>query len=243
MPAAFFLLGVLSLRCPSLLGNGRALAEVAVHRLEHGRTLGFVTMLFFLKIAVTAAAIGSGVDGGTLTPSIAIGSALGTVVGEAWPQTWYIEPPPADAIAIIAAAGFLAAAMRSPVSGLWLMIELSAQGVYREEFMALAKGDPCPLLKSKFAVGMLVPMTIAAAAASMSFKLVMSLHDAWNALRTEVVDKSGEEAQPFLLQHKDRAGSHDLDLGFEDLVRPLIPTADEKLSSINEESHPNSVAA
>jgi H+/Cl- antiporter ClcA len=266
MPAAFFLLGVLSLKCPSLLGNGRALAEVSIHRLEYGRGLGFLTMLLFLKVFVTAAAIGSGVDGGTLTPSIAIGAALGTVVGAAWQEAdWAVSPPPSDATAIIAAAGFLSAAIRSPVTGLGLMIELSGQGMYREEFVALIRGNPTPLMESNFAVGMLVPMAISSAVATWTFKLVMYLYDvlkeiiakADRELRIAKIDRDiidVQESQPlramsisaqqglvlYRVPSHDRGGSHDLDLGFE--IAMTIP--DRQPSTILEESVPlNSLAA
>jgi H+/Cl- antiporter ClcA len=270
MPVAFFLLGVLSLKCPSLLGNGRALAEVSVHRLEHGRGLGFLTMLIFLKISVTAAAIGSGVDGGTLTPSIAIGAAVGTVVSAAWQQTWSVGPPPADAITIIAAAGFLAAAIKSPVTGLWLMIELSGQGMYREEFVALARGDPDPLKKSNFEMGMLVPMMTAAFVATWTFRLVMYLHDALKEVALDTftgtaTDKSSvdvQESQPLrtpasgqssvtLLRERsnshDRGGMQDLDLGFEPTKPAMVTMRNSaQLRSIAEDAYiidPNSVAA
>ncbi|CAE8587958.1 unnamed protein product, partial [Polarella glacialis] len=79
MPAASLLLGILSHDFPSLLGNGRALAEVAIKR---ERTFSFFVLLLFLKAAMTAAAIGSGAAGGTLTPSVALGATLGAIVGD-----------------------------------------------------------------------------------------------------------------------------------------------------------------
>eukprot|EP00434_Breviolum_minutum_P013629 symbB.v1.2.012013.t1/scaffold769.1/size163963/17 len=81
MPLAFLVLALLSRYYPSLLGNGRALAEIAMQRKRSTFLLG---MLLLLKALMTAAAIGSGAAGGTLTPSVALGATLGAIVGESY---------------------------------------------------------------------------------------------------------------------------------------------------------------
>ncbi|CAK9082391.1 Guanine nucleotide-binding protein-like 1 (GTP-binding protein MMR1) [Durusdinium trenchii] len=87
---------------PSLLGNGRALAEIAMQR---QRSTPFLAMLLLLKALMTAAAIGSGAAGGTLTPSVALGATLGAVLGDQDSR-----------MSVVAAAAFLSVAMNSPVS-------------------------------------------------------------------------------------------------------------------------------
>jgi len=170
MPAAFLLLAFLSLRFPSLLGNGRALAEVAIARQRH---LGVLATLFFLKAWVTAAAIASGVDGGTLTPSVALGATLGAVLGAGCPDTWPGGRPPDEATSVITAAAFLASATKSPLTGLWLVVEFTAQGVGRDAFLALLGGDLKPLAKSRLGLGMLIPMGTAVMGATLSFDRLM----------------------------------------------------------------------
>eukprot|EP00927_Polykrikos_kofoidii_P046671 TRINITY_DN40831_c0_g1_i1.p1 TRINITY_DN40831_c0_g1~~TRINITY_DN40831_c0_g1_i1.p1 ORF type:complete len:844 (+),score=134.99 TRINITY_DN40831_c0_g1_i1:127-2658(+) len=176
MPAAFLALALLSADFPSLLGNGRALAIVS---LQLRRPEQVLAMLFFLKAFVTAAAIGSGADGGTLTPSVSLGATLGIVVGslcmhalpffglasgmsEAASMLGIAEKVEETLaiMAIVAAAGFLAAAMKSPATGLWLIVEFSAQGVRREDLAKLLRLDPSGIIASKLAIGVLLPCSI-----------------------------------------------------------------------------------
>lgn len=170
MPAAFLLLAFLSLRFPSLLGNGRALAEVAIARQRH---LGVLATLFFLKTFVTAAAIASGVDGGTLTPSVALGATLGAVLGAGCPDSWPGGRPPDEATSVITAAAFLASATKSPLTGLWLVVEFTAQGVGRHAFLAAFCGDLTPLMRSRLGMGMLIPMGTAVMGATLIFDRLM----------------------------------------------------------------------
>jgi len=178
MPIAFLVLGGLSVMAPSLLGNGRALAEIAIKR---DRTMTLFVMLIFLKATCTASAIGSGAAGGTLTPSVALGATLGTVVGEMYQ---YLLPHLApqegcnDVMSIIAAAAFLSIMLKSPVSSLWLMMEFAAQGVRQEDLMALLHGDYQGLVQSKLCVGMLLPLGIAIATANGTTKVVNLVY-AW----------------------------------------------------------------
>mmetsp|Transcript_19978 Transcript_19978/g.55232 ORF Transcript_19978/g.55232 Transcript_19978/m.55232 type:complete len:757 (-) Transcript_19978:256-2526(-) len=170
MPAAFLVLALLSVDYPSLLGNGRALAQVAIFR---QRDLCKLTMLFFLKVLVTVAAIASGVDGGTLTPSVALGATLGAVLGSPWIKLCPGWAPHDSAMSIVSAAAFLAAAMKSPATGFWLLMEFAAQGIRRQDLAALCRGDFSGLVHSKLAVGMALPMAIAVAGAMSSFTWYM----------------------------------------------------------------------
>jgi len=170
MPTVFLALGIMSHRFPSLLGNGRALAEVAIHR---ARTTGVFVLLLFLKGIMTAMSIGAGAAGGTLTPSVAIGATLGAVVGEALQAVMPFFAPEHDGpMSVVASAAFLAVAMRSPVTSLWLLVEFSAQGIGRNALVALFRGNVSGLLASKLAIGMLLPMSIAVAGAMLAVKAI-----------------------------------------------------------------------
>lgn len=123
MPLIFLAVGVLSIPFPAILGNGRALGQVAFN----GTTpLLILAALVVAKALATTGTIYSGAAGGTLTPSLAIGATLGAVLGGAWSLLWHGSP--LAAFAFVAAAAFLAAAMRAPFTALILVLEFTGQG-------------------------------------------------------------------------------------------------------------------
>lgn len=123
MPVAFLAVGFLSIAFPAILGNGRALGQVAF---DGGVPLLLMAALFVAKAFATTATIYSGAAGGTLTPSLALGAALGTVLGGAWSLVW--PGSPVAAFAFVAAAAFLASSMRAPFTALILVLEFTGQG-------------------------------------------------------------------------------------------------------------------
>ena len=132
LPAVFALVGLVAVLFPSIMGNGRALGLVAMNeRLSDHAVLGLAPILFMLvlslvKTATTAATIGSGAVGGTLTPSIAIGAAAGAFLGGSWLLLW--PGSGLAAFAFIGAAAFLATTMRAPFTALVLVLEFTNQG-------------------------------------------------------------------------------------------------------------------
>lgn len=123
MPPVFAAVGLVSVALPAILGNGRSLGQIAF---DATVPIGLVALLLAGKVAVTIATIGSGAAGGTLTPSLSIGAAFGAVTGGLWDLVWPGIPP--AAFAVIAAAGFLAAAMRAPLTALVLVLEFTNEG-------------------------------------------------------------------------------------------------------------------
>lgn len=189
MPLAFLVLALLSRTYPSLLGNGRALAEIAMQR---QRSTPFLGMLLLLKALMTAAAIGSGAAGGTLTPSVALGATLGAILGESYQQylpDWAPAEDQDSRMSVVAAAAFLAVAMNSPVTGLWLLMEFSAQGVGLEDLIAVVQGDTHGVIASKMALGMLVPMALGVLCATWSVKMAGFIWNRWAPPETGATDK------------------------------------------------------
>lgn len=123
MPVAFTIVGLLAAYTPTVLGNGRALAQTAF---DGALGIGMLAVLTLIKVYATTTTIGSGAAGGTLTPSIAIGAGLGAVMGGMWLMIW----PDAHlgAFALVGAAAFLASTMRAPLTGLVLVIEFTRSG-------------------------------------------------------------------------------------------------------------------
>lgn len=123
MPVVFVAIGVLAVWFPAVLGNGRALGQLAL-----GASLPVLLVLLItvLKAAATVGTIGAGAAGGTLTPSLAIGAGLGLAAGAAWLLLW--PGAPLAGFALIGAAAFLAVAMRAPLTALVLVLEFTNQG-------------------------------------------------------------------------------------------------------------------
>ncbi|RKR73357.1 chloride channel protein [Frondihabitans australicus] len=132
LPVVFALVGLVAVAFPEVMGNGRALGLVAMNeRLSDPAVFGLVPVVLMLVLAVaktvtTTATIGSGAVGGTLTPSIAIGSAAGAFLGGLWMLAW----PGSElaAFAFVGAAAFLATTMRAPFTALVLVVEFTNQG-------------------------------------------------------------------------------------------------------------------
>ncbi|ROQ40028.1 CIC family chloride channel protein [Frondihabitans sp. PhB188] len=133
MPVVFTAVGVLSIWFPQILGNGRALGQLGFDGGANldGATLGaapllFILIIVLLKLISTVGTIGAGAAGGTLTPSLALGSGLGAVLGGLWLLLW--PGSGIAAFAFVAAASFLAASMRAPLTALVLVVEFTGQG-------------------------------------------------------------------------------------------------------------------
>jgi H+/Cl- antiporter ClcA len=123
MPLIFLAVGFLAIPFPSILGNGRALGQVAF---DGAAPLLLIATLLVVKALATTGTIYSGAAGGTLTPSLALGAALGAGLGAAWSLVW--PGSPVVAFAFIAAAAFLASSMRAPFTALILILEFTGQG-------------------------------------------------------------------------------------------------------------------
>ncbi|HEX3616460.1 MAG TPA: chloride channel protein [Solirubrobacteraceae bacterium] len=113
-------LGLLSLRYPQLLGNGRGIVQLAI---VGNLSLGLLLILLVLKPLVTAACVGSGSPGGLFTPTFALGVLLAGVGGTLWGHLWHGSLP--GAYALIGGGAFLAAAMQGPLAGTVLVLELA----------------------------------------------------------------------------------------------------------------------
>ncbi len=87
---ALTLLGVVSIRFPQLLGNGRDVAELAFT----GQVAPWLLLaLVVLKPAATLLCMGSGTPGGLFTPSLALGALLGGLLGVPWSMLVPGDPP------------------------------------------------------------------------------------------------------------------------------------------------------
>ena len=119
---ALGLLGLVSIAFPQLLGNGKDIAQLAF---ADQLPLALLLALLVLKPAATVLCLGSGVPGGLFTPSLALGSLLGAVLGHVFSLFW---PDMQPALAAVVGAGaVLAATTQGPISAVVLMMELTGQ--------------------------------------------------------------------------------------------------------------------
>jgi len=134
LPLVFAMVGLIAIPFPEILGNGRALGLDAMNTSMNSATmLGMAPIVGLLVLGIirtitTSATIGAGAVGGTLTPSIAIGSAFGGFLGGAWMLMWPADGPNLVSFAFIGAAAFLATTMRAPFTALVLVVEFTQQG-------------------------------------------------------------------------------------------------------------------
>jgi H+/Cl- antiporter ClcA len=118
--AVFLALGLVSIRYPQLLGNGKNVVQLAV---LGQMSIGLMAVLFALKPLATSACLGTATPGGLFTPTLMIGVLLAGVAGGAWTHVWH--GPPLGSYALIGGGAFLAASMQGPVAGTILVLELT----------------------------------------------------------------------------------------------------------------------
>ena len=115
---AFTLLGIGAIWFPQLPGNGKGAAQLT---LSGEMTAALAAILLVLKVTLICAVIRGGAAGGLLTPGLAVGGLLGSLlflfVGHLFPGS------DMESFALLGAAGFLAASAHMPVTTLALVME------------------------------------------------------------------------------------------------------------------------
>jgi H+/Cl- antiporter ClcA len=109
--AAGVLIGICSVWWPELPGNGKSILTVS---LASGLTLGSAVVILALKPLLTAVFLRTGAVGGMLTPALATGGAMGSVVAIAI-NTWTHHTVSVPAVSLTCAAGVLAITQRAPI--------------------------------------------------------------------------------------------------------------------------------
>ncbi|CAN5123213.1 chloride channel protein [soil metagenome] len=109
--AAGLLVGICAHWWPELPGNGKSILTVS---LNSGMTLGAAAVILLLKPLLTAAFLRAGAVGGMLTPSLATGAALGSLIALTV-DTWTDLTLSVPAVSLACAAGVLAITQRAPV--------------------------------------------------------------------------------------------------------------------------------
>ena len=116
------IVGLISVGVPRVWGNG---FSVVNDMLNDRLPLDLLALVLVAKLVSTAATVGSGAQGGILTPTLFMGAALGAIFGNA---LHLIDPhslsQPA-AYAVVGMGGFLAATTHAPLTSILLIFEMT----------------------------------------------------------------------------------------------------------------------
>ena len=116
------LLGLVSIRYPQILGNGKDVSQLAF---EGQVPMLLLLALVALKPLATTLCVRCGAPGGLFTPSLTAGAMLGGVLGYAW--SWLWPGIPVGLCAVLGAGAVLAATTQGPISTVVLMMELTGR--------------------------------------------------------------------------------------------------------------------
>ena len=118
---AGLLVGLGSVWLPELPGNGKSILTVS---LNSALTVGSAAAILLLKPLLTAIFLRAGAVGGMLTPSLATGAALGSVIALSI-NTWTEHTVSIAAVSLTCAAGVLAVTQRAPIWAALFVWELA----------------------------------------------------------------------------------------------------------------------
>lgn len=123
LPLGSALTGCVAIVLPQVMGNGRGVAQLAMNTKQVSQSAVLV-LLFAMaaKAVVTLLTIRTGAYGGILTPSIAIGSCFGALVGMLYAQL--VPGLSLAQCAVIGAVGFLTASQQAPLMATFMLTEV-----------------------------------------------------------------------------------------------------------------------
>ena len=116
------LVGIIGIGFPQVFGNGYEFAQIA---LFGGMGWALLLGLFIFKMLATSITLGSGGAGGVFAPLIYIGIMLGGVYGYAAHALFPGFTATPQVYALVGMGAFLAATTHAPLTGLFLLFELT----------------------------------------------------------------------------------------------------------------------
>ncbi|MGN0832370.1 MAG: chloride channel protein [Kiritimatiellia bacterium] len=118
------LTGIIGFFLPAILGTSYPVIRDVLTRPSAGWAA--LLVLFLAKAVATSCTVGSGGSGGVFAPALVCGGTLGGAVGVVFarllPASWGIHPA---AFALVGMAGFLASAIRTPLTAIVMVAEIS----------------------------------------------------------------------------------------------------------------------
>jgi len=114
--------GVLAWFTPGLVGGGESITQ---RTLDGTDAVALVPLVFLLRLALGAVSYAVQTPGGLFAPMLVLGAQIGLVFGAVCQHVfpgWHIQP---EAFAVIGMAAFLTGVVRSPITGIVLIIEMT----------------------------------------------------------------------------------------------------------------------
>ena len=122
LPFVFLVSGVVGLLLPEILCGGHSM-EILLMK-EHP-SLSALILLATAKFLFGAFCFASGAPGGTLYPLCILGAYLGAMFGTASINAFDLSPTLWEEFVVIGMAGFFSSIVRSPITGIVLVFELT----------------------------------------------------------------------------------------------------------------------
>ena len=113
--------GVLGFSLPAVLCGGSVITDT----LDLSLGLGYLCLLFVVKLFFSLISFGSGVPGGIFFPLLVLGALLGAVFGKLAILGLGVEPSLFVNFVILAMAGYFTAIVRAPITGVILLLEMT----------------------------------------------------------------------------------------------------------------------
>ncbi|HEX4055528.1 MAG TPA: H(+)/Cl(-) exchange transporter ClcA [Tepidisphaeraceae bacterium] len=113
--------GLLAWYAPRDVGGGESLAQFA---LSTHVAIQLMVMLLLIRFALTMTSYGCGAPGGIFAPLLALGALLGNAYASATAYVTHVPTAPA-AYAIVAMAACFTSIVRSPLTGVVLLLEMT----------------------------------------------------------------------------------------------------------------------
>ena len=123
--AIFAVIGLISVKFPQLLGNGKGIVQLTFND-QIGP--GLLVWLVLLRPLATVLSLRSGTPGGLFTPTMTFGALLGDGLGRLWNHLGILLhtlPSDVAAYALVGSGAFLAAATLGPLSSAVFLLELT----------------------------------------------------------------------------------------------------------------------
>lgn len=117
----FLIAAILGMVFPYVLGGG----QYMVDQLTLQSSLKFLFLLFAVKFLFSMVSFGSGVPGGIFFPLLVLGAAIGAVFGKVAVPALGLDHALFFNFIILSMAGYFAAIVRAPITGIVLIIEMT----------------------------------------------------------------------------------------------------------------------
>lgn len=123
LPLVGLVTGLVATFFPQIAGNGRGVAQLAMNTHSVSEmTIALMFFGFFAKMVVTLLTIKGGAYGGVLTPSIALGSTAGVLLGMLYGLL--VPGVSLTQCALVGAVAFLTSSQQAPLMALFMLFEV-----------------------------------------------------------------------------------------------------------------------